>query len=110
MDSHLNEMSYPFIDIEGEIGTYLLCGCRIAQIMDGLKERLVTAYKASGGRKVNLISHSMGGLLVSCFISLHSDVCSIHPENILDYTISSIHSYILCFCISHALVSLQREA
>ncbi|KAF5805455.1 putative phospholipase A(1) [Helianthus annuus] len=47
---------------------------RIDQSMDGLKEKLETAYKASGGRKVNLISHSMGGLLVSCFISLHSDV------------------------------------
>lgn len=43
--------------------------------MDGLKEKLETAYKASGGRKANIISHSMGGLLVSCFISLHSDVC-----------------------------------
>ncbi|KAI3517859.1 hypothetical protein L1887_17080 [Cichorium endivia] len=49
---------------------------RIDQSMDGLKEKLETAYKASGGRKVNLISHSMGGLLVSCFISLHSDVFS----------------------------------
>ncbi|KAM0041302.1 putative phospholipase A(1) [Helianthus debilis subsp. tardiflorus] len=47
---------------------------RIDQSMDGLKEKLETAYKASGGRKVNLISHSMGGLLVSCFMSLHSDV------------------------------------
>ncbi|KAJ0788851.1 putative phospholipase A(1) [Helianthus annuus] len=47
---------------------------RIDQSMDGLKEKLETAYKASGGRKVNLISHSMGGLLVSCFISLHYDV------------------------------------
>ncbi|KAD5960578.1 hypothetical protein E3N88_12050 [Mikania micrantha] len=43
-------------------------------LMNGLKEKLETAYKASGGRKVNLISHSMGGLLVSCFISLNSDV------------------------------------
>lgn len=49
---------------------------RIDQAMDGLKEKLETAYKASGGRKVDLISHSMGGLLVSCFISLHSDVFS----------------------------------
>lgn len=48
--------------------------CRIGQLMDGLKEKLETAYKASGGRKVNIISHSMGGLLVSCFISLHNDV------------------------------------
>ncbi|KAL8517893.1 hypothetical protein ACS0TY_009272 [Phlomoides rotata] len=47
---------------------------RIGQLMDGLKEKLQTAYKASGGRKVNIISHSMGGLLVSCFISLHSDI------------------------------------
>ncbi|XP_051120028.1 phospholipase A(1) LCAT3-like [Andrographis paniculata] len=49
---------------------------RIDQLMDGLKERLKTAYKASGGRKVNIISHSMGGLLVSCFISLHGDIFS----------------------------------
>lgn len=46
--------------------------------MDGLKEKLEAAYKASGGRKVNIISHSMGGLLVSCFISLHGDVSLIH--------------------------------
>ncbi|KAK4389392.1 Phospholipase A(1) LCAT3 [Sesamum angolense] len=49
---------------------------RIGQLMDGLKERLETAYKASGGRKVNIISHSMGGLLVSCFISLYCDIFS----------------------------------
>lgn len=49
--------------------------CRIETGMDGLKEKLETAYKASGGRKVNIISHSMGGLLVTCFMSLHQDVC-----------------------------------
>ncbi|KAG8390722.1 hypothetical protein BUALT_Bualt01G0113000 [Buddleja alternifolia] len=49
---------------------------RIGQLMDGLKEKLEAAYKASGGRKVNIISHSMGGLLVSCFIALHSDIFS----------------------------------
>lgn len=42
--------------------------------MNGLHEKLKAAYKASGGRKVNLISHSMGGLLILCFISRHSDV------------------------------------
>ncbi|XP_057784482.1 phospholipase A(1) LCAT3 isoform X2 [Salvia miltiorrhiza] len=47
---------------------------RISQLMDGLKEKLEAAYKASGGRKVDIISHSMGGLLVSCFISLHNDI------------------------------------
>ncbi|KAL6501064.1 Phospholipase A(1) lcat3 [Orobanche hederae] len=49
---------------------------RIDQLLDGLKEKLEAAYRASGGRKVNIISHSMGGLLVSCFISLHSDIFS----------------------------------
>lgn len=47
---------------------------RIDKGMEGLKAKLVTAYKASGGRKVNIISHSMGGLLVSCFLSLYHDV------------------------------------
>lgn len=47
---------------------------RIDKIMDGLKQKLETAYKASGGKKVNIISHSMGGLLVKCFMSLHNDV------------------------------------
>ncbi|KAL6577959.1 Phospholipase A(1) lcat3 [Orobanche minor] len=49
---------------------------RIDQLLDGLKEKLEAAYRVSGGRKVNIISHSMGGLLVSCFISLHSDIFS----------------------------------
>ncbi|KAL5703048.1 phospholipase A1 [Ranunculus cassubicifolius] len=47
---------------------------RIENAMDGLKVKLSTAYKASGGRKVNIISHSMGGLLVKCFLSLHHKV------------------------------------
>ncbi|CAA3001265.1 phospholipase A(1) LCAT3 [Olea europaea subsp. europaea] len=49
---------------------------RIGKAMNGLHEKLKAAYKASGGRKVNLISHSMGGLLILCFISHHSDVFS----------------------------------
>ncbi|XP_044475757.1 phospholipase A(1) LCAT3 [Mangifera indica] len=47
---------------------------RIDKLMEGLKVKLETAYKASGNRKVNIISHSMGGLLVLCFMSLHKDV------------------------------------
>ncbi|KAJ0972354.1 hypothetical protein J5N97_020313 [Dioscorea zingiberensis] len=47
---------------------------RIDKAMDGLKVKLETAYKSSGGKKVNIISHSMGGLLVRCFISLHHEV------------------------------------
>ncbi|XP_022973913.1 phospholipase A(1) LCAT3 [Cucurbita maxima] len=49
---------------------------RIGKAMDGLKAKLETASKASGGRKVNIISHSMGGLLLSCFMSLHNDIFS----------------------------------
>lgn len=48
--------------------------CRIDKLMDGLKEKLEVAFKASGGRKVNIISHSMGGLLVMSFMSLNNDV------------------------------------
>eukprot|EP01018_Ginkgo_biloba_P032570 Gb_18496 [translate_table: standard] len=47
---------------------------RITKSMDGLKEKLETAYKASGGKKVDIISHSMGGLLVKSFLSLHQDI------------------------------------
>ncbi|CAN1186976.1 Phospholipase A(1) LCAT3 [Linum perenne] len=49
---------------------------RIANSMEGLKAKLETAYEASGNRKVNIITHSMGGLLVSCFMSLYKDVFS----------------------------------
>lgn len=49
---------------------------RIDKLMEGLKEKLEVAFKASGGRKVNIISHSMGGLLVMSFMSLNNDVFS----------------------------------
>ncbi|KAK7295216.1 hypothetical protein RJT34_18121 [Clitoria ternatea] len=47
---------------------------RTDKLMEGLKGRLETAYKASGGRKVNLISHSMGGILILCFMIRHRDL------------------------------------
>lgn len=47
---------------------------RIDKAMAGLRAKLETAYKTSGGKKVNLISHSMGGLLVRCFMSMNHDV------------------------------------
>ncbi|KAK6911756.1 Lecithin:cholesterol/phospholipid:diacylglycerol acyltransferase, partial [Dillenia turbinata] len=49
-------------------------GNRIDKTMDGLRLKLETAYNASGCRKVTIISHSMGGLLVSSFLALHQDV------------------------------------
>ena len=51
-----------------------LYDCRIDKTMDGLKAKLEDVYKASGGRKVNIISHSMGGLLLTCFMHFHNDV------------------------------------
>ena len=53
--------------------TVVLSG-RIDKAMTGLRAKLETAYKTSGGKKVNLISHSMGGLLVRCFMSMNHDV------------------------------------
>lgn len=50
---------------------------RIDKALDGLKVKLATTYNASGGKRVNVISHSMGGLLMLCFLSLHHDVCII---------------------------------
>ncbi|KAF8701093.1 hypothetical protein HU200_033745 [Digitaria exilis] len=47
---------------------------RIDKAMSGLKSKLETAYKTSGGKKVTIISHSMGGLLVRCFMSMNHDV------------------------------------
>ncbi|XP_048499570.1 phospholipase A(1) LCAT3 isoform X2 [Beta vulgaris subsp. vulgaris] len=49
---------------------------RIDKLMEGLKVKLETAYKASGGRQINLISHSMGGILVKCFMALYPDIFS----------------------------------
>ncbi|KAL6142998.1 hypothetical protein ACLB2K_061273 [Fragaria x ananassa] len=74
---HLQEVYY-FHDM---IDMLLGCGYKkgttlIDKLMEDLKVKLETAYKASGGRKVNIISHSMGGLLVMCFMSLHHEVFS----------------------------------
>lgn len=60
---------------------------RIGKVMEGLKSKLETAHKASGGRKVNLISHSMGGIMISCFMSLYRDVC-----------ITFLHGLFQCLC------------
>ncbi|OEL29302.1 Lecithin-cholesterol acyltransferase-like 4 [Dichanthelium oligosanthes] len=47
---------------------------RLSETLDEFSKKLESVYTASGGKKINLITHSMGGLLVKCFISLHSDV------------------------------------
>ncbi|KAK6136376.1 hypothetical protein DH2020_029866 [Rehmannia glutinosa] len=82
------------------------------------------AYKASGGRKVNIISHSMGGLLVSCFISLHDDTIemalmpSMWPACYRFLSVSSILAWACCcklprngwpFPWLHAVVALVLQ-
>lgn len=47
---------------------------RLSETLDRFSKKLESVYTASGGKKINLITHSMGGLLVKCFISLHSDI------------------------------------
>ncbi|KAI3669055.1 hypothetical protein L6452_40276 [Arctium lappa] len=47
---------------------------RLKETMDRLAAKLDAIYTASGGKKINIITHSMGGLLVKCFMSLHSDI------------------------------------
>lgn len=42
--------------------------------MECFAQKLESIHTASGGKKINIISHSMGGLLVKCFMALHSDV------------------------------------
>lgn len=46
---------------------------RLPEVMESFKARLETAYIASGGKKVNIVSHSMGGVLVKSFLALHYD-------------------------------------
>ncbi|KAG6385223.1 hypothetical protein SASPL_154051 [Salvia splendens] len=46
---------------------------RLQETLDRLAAKLESVYTASGGRKINIISHSMGGLLTKCFMSLHPD-------------------------------------
>jgi poly(3-hydroxyalkanoate) synthetase len=47
---------------------------RLSETLDSFSRKLESVYTASGGKKINLITHSMGGLLVKCFMSLHGDV------------------------------------
>jgi hypothetical protein len=64
---------FPVLQVQGAV--ILALFGRIDKAMAGLRTKLVTAYKTSGGKKVNIISHSMGGLLVRCFMSMNHDVC-----------------------------------
>lgn len=53
----------------------LTCSCiRFKETLEQFAEKLELMFTAAGGKKINIITHSMGGLLVKCFMSLHSDV------------------------------------
>ena len=54
---------------------------RLQETMDRLATKLELIYNAAGGKKINLISHSMGGLLVKCFMCLHSDIFEKYVKN-----------------------------
>ncbi|GAV64367.1 LACT domain-containing protein [Cephalotus follicularis] len=54
---------------------------RFQGTLDHLAAKLESVYSASGGKKINIISHSMGGLLVKCFMSLHSDIFEKYVKN-----------------------------
>lgn len=47
---------------------------RLQETLDRFSAKLESIFISSGRRKVNLVTHSMGGLLVRCFLSLHGDV------------------------------------
>lgn len=69
---------------------------RVDKLLDGLKVKLETAYKASGGRKVNLISHSMGGIMILCFMALHKDVSIVFPHHHLRHLCCFTGAYSHC--------------
>ncbi|XP_059437332.1 lecithin-cholesterol acyltransferase-like 4 [Corylus avellana] len=54
---------------------------RLPQTLERLAAQLELAYNASGGKKITIISHSMGGLLVKCFMCLHSDIFEKYVKN-----------------------------
>ncbi|XP_022723593.1 lecithin-cholesterol acyltransferase-like 4 isoform X2 [Durio zibethinus] len=54
---------------------------RLQETLDRLAAKLESVYKASGGKKINIISHSMGGLLIKCFMGLHCDIFEKYVKN-----------------------------
>lgn len=54
---------------------------RFQETQERIAAKLESIYTASGGKKINIISHSMGGLLVKCFMSLHADVFEKYVKN-----------------------------
>ena len=75
---------------------------RFQETLERFAARLESVYTASGGKKINIISHSMGGLLVKCFMSLHSDVRNPHSLFLLFVIFFQFQAFGLrssCLCI-----------
>ncbi|XP_024360541.1 lecithin-cholesterol acyltransferase-like 4 [Physcomitrium patens] len=47
---------------------------RLGETMDRLKAKLEMMYEVSGGKKVDIITHSMGGIVLKSFLALHPEV------------------------------------
>ncbi|BBN20393.1 phospholipase A1 [Marchantia polymorpha subsp. ruderalis] len=47
---------------------------RLPERMQEFETKLKQMYEASGGKKVDIVSHSMGGLIVKNFLALHPEV------------------------------------
>lgn len=56
------------------VGMLTFSCIRFQETQDRLAAKLESIYTASGGKRITVISHSMGGLLVKCFMSLQPDV------------------------------------
>ncbi|GAB4829524.1 Lecithin-cholesterol acyltransferase-like 4 [Ancistrocladus abbreviatus] len=54
---------------------------RFQETMECFAAKLESVFTASGGKRMNIISHSMGGILVKCFMSLHPDVFQKYVKN-----------------------------
>ncbi|GKU92668.1 hypothetical protein SLEP1_g6367 [Rubroshorea leprosula] len=54
---------------------------RLQDTLKRLAAKLESVYEASGRKKINIITHSMGGLLVKCFMCLHSDIFEKYVKN-----------------------------
>ncbi|KAL1359440.1 hypothetical protein HN51_004751 [Arachis hypogaea] len=54
---------------------------RLPETMDKLAAKLAAVYNAAGGKKINIITHSMGGILVKCFMALHTDIFEKYVKN-----------------------------
>ncbi|PSR87636.1 Lecithin-cholesterol acyltransferase-like [Actinidia chinensis var. chinensis] len=54
---------------------------RFQETLERLAAKIESVFTASGGKKLNIISHSMGGLLVKCFMCLHSDIFEKYVKN-----------------------------